>query len=419
VAKKSSKKSGARSTAPQQRSRPKAADPYGDEYPAPKSGAKGSGRTSTASKSSKKRAKRLKTPLWSKIALTVGLLLTLTSGIAFAGVKTVTGEVADTFPTADLLGNAGKTEAQGGKDLDGAIDILLLGIDIRDSQDDKNNTRADSILILHVPASHDQAYLMSLPRDLMVDIPRWSASKYAGGRDRINAAFFFGAQNNAGWDNGMALTANTVSKLTGITFDGAATIDFGGFQRIVETLGTVHMCIESDAESLHYYHVKDKVIYVNEHVAANKGYKPFKHLKGCRDMAGWEALDYSRIRKSLSDGDYGRQRHQQQLMKAIAKKATSAGTLTDFGKLRGLMQAAGETMRLDTNGVEITDFIFTLKGLAGADLVLLKTNGGEFNPTTGGAEALDLETKKMLEAARDDTLGQFLLENPHLVNNDG
>jgi LCP family protein required for cell wall assembly len=418
VAKKSGGKSSAKAKAPQQRSRPRAVDPYAED-PAPRKAANGPGRK-PASKSSKKRLKRLKTPLWSKIVLSIGLLLTLTSGVAFAAVRTVTGEVENTFETIDLLGDAGKTEAQGGKNLDGAIDMLLLGIDIRDSQSDKNSTRADSILILHIPATHDQAYLMSLPRDLMVDIPKWPASKYPGGREKINEAFYWGAQHGGGWDNGMALTANTVSKLTGITFDGAATIDFGGFERIVETLGTVPMCIEADTESLHRYYVKGQVTYVNEDTAKDKGYKPFVHLKGCRDMAGWEALDYSRIRYDLPDGDYGRQRHQQQLMKAIAKKATSAGTLTDLGKLRGLMQAAGQTMRLDTNGVDINDFIFTLKDLAGADLVLLKTNNGNFNSINGGgAETLDADTKAMLKAASEDKLGPFLLENPGLVNNDG
>ena len=45
--------------------------------------------------------------------------------------------------------------------------------------------------------------------------------------------------------------------------------------------------------------------------------------KGCRQMAPWEALEYSRLRHS-TNGDYDRQRHQQQLLRAMAKKATSA-----------------------------------------------------------------------------------------------
>jgi LCP family protein required for cell wall assembly len=416
VAKKSGSSTATKVKLPQQRSRPKSAQPV-DERVAPKSAS----RKPTASKSSKKRRKALKTPLWAKAALSIGLLLTLVSGVAFAGVKTVTGQVEDSFHTSNMLGDAGKSEAEGGKDLDGAIDILLLGIDVRDlSAESKDLTRADSILILHIPSSHDQAYLMSLPRDLLVDIPKWKTSRYAGGRDRINSAFFYGAQNGGGWDNGMALTANTVADLTGISFDGAATIDFGGFQRIIEALGSVNMCVESKAESLHWYYDKSGALNImNEHVAQAKGLKPYVHQQGCRDMQPWEALDYSRIRKDLSDGDYGRQRHQQQLIKAIAQKATQAGTLTDLGKINALMKAAGETMRLDTNGVQLTDFIFTLKGLAGADLVLLKTNGGEFNPTVGGAEALDVKTKEMFQAARDDRLGPYILENSQLVNNDG
>jgi hypothetical protein len=88
--------------------------------------------------------------------------------------------------------------------------------------------------------------------------------------------------------------------------------------------------------------------------------------------------------------------------------------------VNALLQAAGATMKLDTNGIDITDFIFSMKGLAGADLVLLKTNAGFFNPTEGGgAEALDAQTMAMFRAARDDKLGQFVLENPSVLNNDG
>ena len=50
--------------------------------------------------------------------------------------------------------------------------------------------------------------------------------------------------------------------------------------------------------------------------------KPIWHEKGCKDMEGWEALDYARQRYGLTNGDYDRQRHQQQLIKAMAKKAS-------------------------------------------------------------------------------------------------
>jgi LCP family protein required for cell wall assembly len=402
------RRGGAQNTVPSQRSR-RPADAYDDEPSGRKTGhslSKGKG---------KKKSKRA-APLWAKLTLTFGALLMMVAGGAIVGVKSFEGQLTDNVAVVDVLGDAGKADTgPKGSDLKGPIDMLLLGIDVRATQE-KNNARADTVLLLHIPATHDQAYLMSIPRDTQVDIPANPKTRYNGGTDKINAAFYFGAQNGGGWAGGLGLTAKTVTKLTGITFDGAAVIDFGGFKKIIEALGTVNVCVEEDAESLHYYYVKGKITYVNEHKAASQGLKPYIHKKGCKEKPGWEALDYSRIRKSLDDGDYGRQRHQQQLIKAMAKKAGSSGVLTDLGKINALMKAVGESMILDTHGVPLIDFMFSLKDLAGADLVLLKTNAGWYNSSGSGGEALSSSTMQMFRAAKNDTLGQFTLLNPEFVN---
>ncbi len=135
-------------------------------------------------------------------------------------------------------------------------------------------------------------------------------------------------------------------------------------------------------------------------------------------MNATEALDYARIRKSLSDGDYGRQRHQQQLIKAIAKKATSSGVLTDLGKLNELTKAAGDAFILDTQGIAVADYIFTLKGVAANDLMLIKTNAGNLrSELIDGVsyETLDDESLDMLGAAKTGTLGTFLIEHPQFI----
>ncbi len=135
-------------------------------------------------------------------------------------------------------------------------------------------------------------------------------------------------------------------------------------------------------------------------------------------MNATEALDYARIRKSLSDGDYGRQRHQQQLIKAIVKQATTRGVLTDLGKLDNLLKAAGEAFVLDTGGIPPADFLFTLKGVAANDLTLIKTNAGNVNTVLVDGiayEDLDDKSLRMLAAAKSGTLGTFLIENPQFI----
>jgi anionic cell wall polymer biosynthesis LytR-Cps2A-Psr (LCP) family protein len=146
-------------------------------------------------------------------------------------------------------------------------------------------------------------------------------------------------------------------------------------------------------------------------------YEPFYHEPGCRNMDGWAALDYSRQRYGVEGADYARQRHQQQLIKAMATKASSTGVLTDPGKVQDLIVAVGESLLLDINWADLEDFIFTLRDIATADLLLLKTNGGDFNPAPGDrGELLSEATMEMFEAARTDTLGQFVASNPEYLN---
>jgi len=135
-------------------------------------------------------------------------------------------------------------------------------------------------------------------------------------------------------------------------------------------------------------------------------------------MPGWEALDYARQRYGLKNGDYDRQRHQQQLIKAMAKKASSSGVLTNPLKVKSLISAAGKAFVLDTGGVPVADFMFTLKGVAANDLVLLRTNNGTFAGNGRGREALNAESRTMFDAVRADKLADFIIANPGVVANE-
>ena len=136
------------------------------------------------------------------------------------------------------------------------------------------------------------------------------------------------------------------------------------------------------------------------------------HKKGCREMEGWEALDYSASATACKNSDYDRQQNQQQLIKAMAKKATEGGMLTNPIKMNTLIKAAGESFVLDTGGVPIEDFIFTLKNLNGNDLVTLRTNGGTFAGNSNGRETFDEATMDMFQAVKNDKLADFVVNNP-------
>jgi LCP family protein required for cell wall assembly len=351
--------------------------------------------------------KKIRSPLGAKVVVVFGVVLTLVGFGGLAAAKSVMSDLTGSIET-------GTTDTQApapqGKPLTGAIDLLLLGLDQRESWK-ANSARADTIMMLHVSAAHDEAYLMSVPRDAKVHIPAWPKAGYGGGTDRVNSAFYAGSQRDQGWQGGAGLTRKTISELTGITFDGVIIIDFNGFKNVINALGGVYLCVERDTWSSHYNVTpQGKPVY-----APGDPLKPrpnsWWHKKGCRDMAGWEALDYARQRHGLPNGDYDRQRHQQQLIKAMAKKAASAGVLTNPAKLSTLLKAAGASLKMDTGGYDVDDFLFNLKVIASADLVTLKTNSGTFNSAGDGSEQLSAETMRMFAAARDDKLGEYVQDN--------
>lgn len=345
------------------------------------------------------------------------MLVTVASLSGVAAAKYLLGQLTSNIEITSsvLSGDTGKAKdaASAGKLPTGAIDLLLLGLDTRAGWDKSGLlSRPDTIIILHISASHDQAYMISIPRDTVVQIPADPTLGFNGDTAKINAAYAYGSAKH-GWPGGARLQTAAVHKLTGLTFDGVVQIDLAGFTKVVEAMGGVNMCVEKDTWSSHYTVGPDgKQVYNKGREGDHKIPNNWIHKAGCRDMAGWEALDYSRQRYGLPNSDYDRQRHQQQLLRAMAKKATSAGVLTDPGKLTKLVQAAGGSLKMDTHGVPLADFIYGLKSIAGADLIALKTNSGTYAPSSlGDGEGINDATRQLFQAAKDDKLSQFVMDN--------
>jgi LCP family protein required for cell wall assembly len=369
---------------------------------------------------------RRRDPLWARLIVISGAMLMLLSGGTLVGSHILIGQATADISQRDLIGGEAKAA---GHNIDGAINMLLVGIDYRPWAAEAG-ARADTILVAHIPKTHDQAYLVSIPRDWRVDIPADDTLGYRGGTDKINGAFAV-AYEGGGTEiekraRGVSLLAKTIHQQTGIKFNGAAIIDFAGFEDVVRELGGVNMCVDQRATSIHLaYDRNGKLVNVtfDENTkrvsGVPEGGKRLVHEVGCRRMSAKLALDYSRIRYGLPNTDYDRQRHQQQLIKAIAKEATSKGMVTDLGKLKRVISAGGKAFVLDTGGVPIADFAFTLRGVAANDLVMVKTNNGTYNgQRIGGVsyEFMSDESMAMLHALRDGTLPDFLLSHPEFIS---
>jgi LCP family protein required for cell wall assembly len=333
----------------------------------------------------------------------------LLSGTALAGYEVLNSRYAGNVEQENLLGDAGVV-TEPGEELTGSLNLLLLGVEERGE-----GARSDTIIVLHIPSSHDQAYLISVPRDTWVTVPGYWDMK-------ITEAFNAGSENGGGRAGGARLVASVLHALTGLSFDGAAIVNFDGFQRIIDQLGGIRFCVDTAATSEHLVLVNGAPMGVGQ--AKREGHwdaQPIRYEEGCQELAGWQALDYARQRKTLAsgEGDYGRQRHQQQLLTAMADAAISRDVLTNLGKLDSLVLAGGDALVVDTNGVPLADFVFTLRDIRVGDLVSLRTNGGDYHSAQiegVSAEALSPESLEMFRAAANDTMAQFVINHPDFTN---
>jgi anionic cell wall polymer biosynthesis LytR-Cps2A-Psr (LCP) family protein len=370
--------------------------------------------------------------MWARLCTVLGAILMVISGGSLVGARVLVSSATGALSQEDLLGSARGEAARKHADVTGAKNILLVGIDTRPSWTDKEPSRSDSIILLHIPADRSAAYLISLPRDSYVDIPAYNNGKqtYRGGPNKINSAFAFGSQGLQGpaaEAHGFELLALTIKRLTGITPDAGAIVDFSGFKQVIKVMGKVCMYVDEDVTSIHVGYTADgkqAVPYKTDAAGLNPrkvpGVKANFYAKGNHCFTPLEALDFARQRDLLAnrDSDYGRQRHQQQLLKAIMKQAVHQG-LNSPTKLPGLLNAIGKAMTVDNGGISLEDWAFAMRNINPDDLITIKTNDGKFNsrsvPGIGSVEVLSDTSLSLLKAARDDNVAAFVQANPSWV----
>ncbi len=206
----------------------------------------------------------------------------------------------------------------------GERNILVVGTDSRENLPDDfegnfgdfAGARTDVIMVAHV--ADGRAQLLSLPRDLKVDIP-------GHGTGKINAAYVYG---------GPDLLIETVNDNLGIPINNYVEIDFFGFANVVDALGGVTMTFD--------YPVRD----VKSGLELDAG---------THNLTGPEALAFARSRsfQEYRDGswvnvdadDIGRTGRQQQLLLTMMSEATSPGNAFN---LPGFTSAFAEQIRADT-----------------------------------------------------------------------
>lgn len=358
-------------------------------------------------------------PRWARICTVFGTVLTVLSGAVLVGTEVLMARYEGSVGKADLFGDQAAGAQAKKSDIKGPLNILLVGIDPRTPT---AAPLADSIMVLHVPASMDRAYLFSLPRDLYVRIPAFKKADFPGETTKINAAMSFGSKvpgANPDAARGFELLAATVQNVTGIKrFDAGAIINFTGFQKIVDAMGGVDMYIERDVKSEH----KQPDGKPRPGNTRGEGYVGPQAIykKGNRHLSGWQALDYVRQRypkNGVPDSDYGRQRHQQQFVKAMVGQAFSADVVSNPIKLDKVLRAAGQSLIFSGRGNSVVDFGLALKDIRPNTIEMIKLpGGGVFEGSKYLGEQFQEGVPDFFTALHNEQLDPFLLEHPEFVN---
>ncbi|HYN88400.1 MAG TPA: LCP family protein [Ardenticatenaceae bacterium] len=187
-------------------------------------------------------------------------------------------------------------------ELSTAMNILLLGIDKRETED--GPFRTDTMIVVRADPVNKGAALLSIPRDLWVQLPDYG---YGRRWDRINTAHVWGEVYEYP-GGGPALAKRTIELNFGISIDRYVVVDFDAFENFVDLIGGIE--IDVPAELTDYQYPTEDYGYMTVHFDA-----------GQQHMNGQQALIYARTRHA--DSDFHRAGRQQQVMLAVREKVLS------------------------------------------------------------------------------------------------
>jgi LCP family protein required for cell wall assembly len=277
------------------------------------------------------------------------------------------------------------------------LNIVLMGSDSRGGDnadivgDGTAGARSDTTMIMHISSDRTRVEMLSIPRDTTVDIPSCPTS--SGGEtspvytSKFNAAFAQGVMTGGDVESGALCTMQTIESITDVRMNGFVVVDFAGFEKMVDALGGVELCIPEDVDAPKADHLVLSA--------------------GVQELDGDTALKYARARtgQGLGDGsDLGRIGRQQELLAAVARQVLSAGTLADPTKSLKFLGAVTGSMTMSSNFASI-------QGLAGLaysarnvrpDTIAFMTAPYAYDPNNAANVLLTDEADEVWDNLRND-----------------
>ena len=308
----------------------------------------------------------------------IGLLILILAIGGYVGVKAlIAGSKAFKGNLFDFVQKAPLK-----MDENGRSNVLIVGT----SEDDEGGTHpggnlTDSIMVMSIDQNKKNAYMISMPRDMWVKLDNACDVGY---ESKINAVYMCASEDGKNEAAGMAALQKKVGEVFGMDLQYYIHVNNTVLRDAVNAVGGVTIKIESedprgiydpnfDWQCGHKCHMVD---YKNGQVV---------------EMDGAHALAFARARNAeggygLPNGNFDREKNQQKEMRALQDKAISAGTLTNIGKVTGLIDAFGNNLRTNFEVKEIrtlTDLGQVIKGDKLQSVSLTKE--GESVVTTGMA----------------------------------
>jgi LCP family protein required for cell wall assembly len=208
--------------------------------------------------------------------------------------------------------------------------FLILGSDRRSgskNSEERNATpHSDTILLVRFDPNHGQTSVMSIPRDLMVNIKTRSGQLYVN--EKINAAYTIGSKLG-GTNAGTVLAAETIRRevFPGLELNGIVDVNFAGFIKVVDTLGCAYVNVDHHYFNLNVGSTETDFTSIN----LEPGYQ-----KLCYE----NALDYVRYRHT--DSDFVRVARQQDFLRSLRQQINPANEL---GQIENVAKAVGHAIR--------------------------------------------------------------------------
>lgn len=273
---------------------------------------------------------------------------------------------------------------------DGSQTFLLVGVDARSDLPTTGKDaeapewkpgaqRSDTMMLVHLPADHKHAYVVSLPRDSWVSIP-------GHGQAKLNAAFSWG---------GPPLLIDTVQRLTKVKIDHLAVIDWSGFKKLTDAVGGVDITV-------------DKTV-------SRRNGPGGVWTAGTHHMNGDDALDYVRERYGLPRGDLDRTHRQQNFLRAVLSKMLSGGTFTNPLKLKRTLDQVTSVVSVDDklSNSDLRGLVWNMRGVSSSDMVFMNAPISGFDTIQKQSVVLlDANgSSELWQAIRNDTMGDYLATN--------